>query len=103
MKVRATNMKKLPTVTGARRSLVTDMSLGHRGRAPRVTVRGFPPSICRMAASSVYQYRLGYNLPGISVLHKAGVSGIRIYGSLNNAFTITNTRGIIRRSITTTV
>ena len=36
---------------------------------------------------------LGYNLPGISVLHKAGVSGIRIYGSLNNAFTITKYKG----------
>lgn len=36
---------------------------------------------------------LGYNLPGISVLHKAGVRAIRVYGSVNNVFTITKYKG----------
>jgi TonB-linked SusC/RagA family outer membrane protein len=36
---------------------------------------------------------LGYNLPNFSGLHKAGIAGIRIYGSLNNAFTITKYKG----------
>jgi TonB-linked SusC/RagA family outer membrane protein len=36
---------------------------------------------------------LGYNLPSIATLHKAGVSAIRIYAGLNNAFTITKYKG----------
>ncbi|GGB16891.1 SusC/RagA family TonB-linked outer membrane protein [Puia dinghuensis] len=36
---------------------------------------------------------LGYNLPDITVLHKAGVSAIRVYWTVNNAFTITKYKG----------
>jgi TonB-linked SusC/RagA family outer membrane protein len=36
---------------------------------------------------------LGYNLPNISLLHKAGISGIRVYGTVNNAFTLTKYKG----------
>ena len=36
---------------------------------------------------------LGYNLPTITALHKAGISAIRVYGTLNNAFTITKYKG----------
>lgn len=36
---------------------------------------------------------LGYNLPSITALHKAGIDAIRVYGSLNNAFTITKYKG----------
>ena len=33
------------------------------------------------------------NLPSITALHKAGISAIRVYGTLNNAFTITKYKG----------
>src|SRR5258708_7580001 len=36
---------------------------------------------------------IGYSLPDIAGLHKTGISGIRIYAGLNNAFTITKYKG----------
>ncbi len=36
---------------------------------------------------------IGYNVPTITALHKAGVSGIRVYATLNNLFTITKYKG----------
>jgi hypothetical protein len=36
---------------------------------------------------------LGYNIPTISALHKAGIGAIRVYGSVNNAFTVTKYKG----------
>ncbi|HEY4109325.1 TonB-dependent receptor [Puia sp.] len=36
---------------------------------------------------------IGYNLPNISVLHKAGLSAIRVYAGVNNVFTITKYKG----------
>ena len=36
---------------------------------------------------------IGYSLPDIAGWHKAGISGIRIYAGLNNAFTITKYKG----------
>lgn len=36
---------------------------------------------------------LGYNVPDITALHKAGVAAIRVYASVNNAFTITKYKG----------
>jgi hypothetical protein len=36
---------------------------------------------------------LGYSLPSIAGLQKAGINAIRVYGSLNNAFTITKYKG----------
>jgi hypothetical protein len=36
---------------------------------------------------------IGYSLPDIAGWHRAGISGIRIYAGLNNAFTITKYKG----------
>jgi hypothetical protein len=36
---------------------------------------------------------VGYEVPTIATLHKAGVQGIRIYAGVNNAFTITRYKG----------
>lgn len=36
---------------------------------------------------------LGYSLPAINALNKAGLKGIRVFGTLNNAFTITKYKG----------
>jgi len=36
---------------------------------------------------------LSYNVPTITALRKAGLNGIKVYGSLNNAFTITKYKG----------
>lgn len=36
---------------------------------------------------------IGYSLPSIAALHKAGLSAVRIYGTVNNAFTITKYKG----------
>ena len=36
---------------------------------------------------------IGYNLPDISVLHRAGLSAIRVYAGVNNVFTITKYKG----------
>ena len=36
---------------------------------------------------------IGYNLPDITGLHKAGISAIRVYGAVNNAFTVTKYKG----------
>jgi TonB-linked SusC/RagA family outer membrane protein len=36
---------------------------------------------------------LGYNLPSFVALHKAGVDAIRVFASMNNAFTITKYKG----------
>jgi TonB-linked SusC/RagA family outer membrane protein len=36
---------------------------------------------------------LGYNLPDITTLHKAGIDAIRVYASVNNAFTVTKYKG----------
>ena len=36
---------------------------------------------------------LGYNLPDITLLHKAGISAIRFYAGVNNVFTITKYKG----------
>lgn len=36
---------------------------------------------------------IGYNLPDITVLHKAGLSAIRVYAGVNNVFTITKYKG----------
>ncbi len=36
---------------------------------------------------------IGYTLPDIGGLHKAGINGIRVYAGLNNAFTVTKYKG----------
>lgn len=36
---------------------------------------------------------IGYNLPDISALHKAGLKAIRVYAGVNNVFTITKYKG----------
>ena len=36
---------------------------------------------------------LGYNLPHFAAMHKAGVDAIRVFASMNNAFTITKYKG----------
>jgi TonB-linked SusC/RagA family outer membrane protein len=36
---------------------------------------------------------LGFNVPAITALHKAGIQGIRVYAGVNNAFTITKYKG----------
>ncbi len=36
---------------------------------------------------------IGYSLPQVVALRKAGITGIRVYGTVNNAFTITKYKG----------
>ncbi len=36
---------------------------------------------------------IGYSVPDITMLHKAGIEGIRVYASVNNAFIVTKYKG----------
>ncbi len=70
------------------------MSTGLRVADPKVTVRVCLTITCRMDLSCVCtNITLGYNLTGLSFVKKLGISGLRFYTSIDNAFTITKYLG----------